>query len=186
MVSTFPRYTVDMLDALPAQPGVRYELVDGVLLVTPAPGSAHGVVAGRLISILRSAIPERVAYISPPGEVRVGRTTSLVPDVLVYPSHFQPGTAWADIDEWLLAIEIVSPSSAIYDRDHKRRAYLAVGVLEYWVVDPAAHVIEVWHPGDETAARVRRTLRYRTPDGGRLVELDIAALFRDVPRLTDE
>ena len=185
MAAAFPRYTLDMLDALPEQPGVRYELVDGVLLVTRPPGSSHSVVTGRLVSMLRAGIPESVAYVAPPGEVRVGGNTSLVPDILVYPSRFRPGTRWADIDEWFLAIEIVSPSLVACDRDHKRRAYLALGVHEYWVVDPPARTIEVWHPGDSEPAVVRSTVRYRTPDGSRVVETDTAALFRDVPLLID-
>lgn len=186
MASAFPYYTIDMLDALPEQAGVRYELVDGVLLVTPPPGSTHGVITGRLVAMLRAGIPERIAYLTPPGQVRVGPATSLVPDILVYPSRFRMGTPWAEIDEWWLAVEIVSPSSSVYDRDHKRRAYLAVGVREYWVVDPAARVVEVWRAGDEQASTLRGTLRYRTPDGSHVVELDTAELFRDAPRLTSD
>jgi len=73
---------------------------------------------------------------------------------------------------------IVSPSSAIYDRDHKRRAYLALGVREYWVVDPRTRAIEVWQPGDASPRVQRERCAYRTPDGQHTVAVDIPALFR--------
>ena len=180
MPAVLPRYTVDMLDALPDYPGVRYELVDGLLLVTPAAGSLHAGITARLIASLVAGIPEDYAYVAPPGEVRVGRFTSLVPDILVYPSRFPLGTAWKDITEWLLAIEIVSPSSAVYDRDHKRRAYLALGVREYWVVDPMRRSIEVWRPGDAAPRIESVRFEYVTPDGGHRVSIDVERLFRDV------
>lgn len=181
MAAAVPRYTIDMLDALPDSPGVRYELVDGFLIVTPAPGTAHAVVAGRLVTILRSVIPESVAWVAPPGELRIGTSTRLEPDILVYPRRFAPGTPWADVTEWLLAVEIVSPSSAIYDRDHKRRAYLALGVREYWVVDPVARTIDVWHPGDAEPAIVRDVLWYVPPDGRRRISVGVGSVFRDMP-----
>ncbi len=181
MPDLLPRYTVDMLDALPETPGVRYELISGFLLVTPAAGSLHAVITARLVTLLSGAIPERYAYVAPPGEIRVGRDTSLVPDVLVFPARFRLGAAWKDVTEWLLAIEIVSPSSAIYDRDHKRRAYLALGVHEYWVVDSAARTVEVWHPGDRSPRVERDRVAYRTPGGESRADVDLDALFLGAP-----
>jgi len=105
MPGAVPLYTVDMLDELPDEAGVRYELIEGVLLVTPATGSLHSTVTMRLLTLLGAAIPEEYARVAPPGEIRVGKRTSLVPDILVYPSRFRPGTGWQDITEWLLAVE---------------------------------------------------------------------------------
>lgn len=181
MPAVMPLYTVDMLDALPDEPGVRYELIQGILLVTPAAGSLHAAITTRLIVLLGGTIDESVGRVAPPGEVRVGQRTSLVPDILVYPARFPLGTEWADVTEWLLAVEIVSPSSAVYDRDHKRRAYLAVGVHEYWVVDPRARTIDVWHPGDVVPRVERERFVYRTPGGEHSLTVDLGALFRDVP-----
>ena len=45
------RFTVDDLDALP-EDGNRHELLDGILLVTPAPGPPHQTVAMRLAARL--------------------------------------------------------------------------------------------------------------------------------------
>ncbi|MGH7669614.1 MAG: Uma2 family endonuclease [Gemmatimonadaceae bacterium] len=185
MPAVLPRYTVDMLDDLPDDPYLRYELIDGVLFVTPAAGSAHSELTTRLVMNFSTRLPQSVARVAPPGEVRVGQRNSLVPDILVYPARFAIGTAWPDITDWLLAIEIVSRSSAIYDREHKRRAYLALGVREYWVVDPRTRAVEVWHPGDAAATIHRDAVTYRTPGGEFGVPVDLSALFRDIPRIGD-
>ena len=186
MPAILPRYTVDMLAELPDDPYLRYEIIDGVLFVTPAAGSAHAELTTRLVVTFSMRLPQSVARVAPPGEVRVGERNSLIPDILVYPARFAIGAAWPDITDWLLAIEIVSRSSAIYDREHKRRAYLALGVREYWVVDPRARTVEVWHPGDAAAAIHRDTVSYRTPGGEFDVPVDLSALFREIPSFEDE
>ena len=47
MAISMPRFTIDDLDRFPDD-GNRYELLDGVLIVTPAPNAAHQIIAGRL------------------------------------------------------------------------------------------------------------------------------------------
>ena len=43
-----------------------------------------------------------------------------------------------------LVVEVLSPRTAGYDRDHKYKAYQRFGVGEYWIVDPVHETIEVW------------------------------------------
>lgn len=43
-----------------------------------------------------------------------------------------------------LVIEIISPSTAKVDRMDKRLAYQRAGVKEYWIVDPANQLVEVY------------------------------------------
>ncbi len=185
MRAVVPRYTLDMLDALPEYPGVRYELVDGVLLVTPAADDAQTELITWLIVLLAAGIPSEEAHIAPPGEVRVGPSYSLIADILVYPARFPVGTPWKDVTEWLLAIDIVSPISAIYDRVHKRRAYMALGVREYWVVDPLTRTVEVWHPADTSPVIHRTQVTYRTPGGSHKVTVDLGRLFRGITFVVD-
>ncbi len=180
MPALLPRYTVDQVEELPEYPGVRYELLDGLLLVSPAPASVHAVVTSRIISMLMAGIPEEVAYVASPGELRLEPFTSLVPDVLVYPAKFGLGAPWKDITEWLLAVEIVSPSSAVYDRDYKRRAYLALGVQDYWVVDPMQRTIEVSRSLDDAPRIERRVFRYDVPGTSQWVPIEVPRVFRAV------
>ena len=44
-----------------------------------------------------------------------------------------------------LAVEILSPSTAAKDRDLKLELYRQAGVPEYWIVDPEAHQVTIYH-----------------------------------------
>src|SRR5918992_3207946 len=156
-----PRLTIDMLDDFPDD-GTRYELLDGLLLVTPAPSNAHQVVATRLAAMLSIALgSDSGARVVAVGAIQRGDDTQRQPDVLVYPSRFSPSTHWRDIRGWWLAIEVLSPSSRLYDREVKRGAYLALGVQEYWIVDPDTCSVERWTRADSEQLSVGTELVWR-------------------------
>jgi Uma2 family endonuclease len=181
MPALSPRYTIEMLDAMPQEPGARYELVDGLLIVTPAPRPVHAEIVDGVIHALHIGVPRTAARVASPGEIRFGHTNSLQPDILVYPATFRGKTTWKEVTEWWLAVEVVSPSSRGYDREEKRLAYLAHGVPTYWVVDPETRTIEVWHTSSSKPRIVHDSLAWTTPSGHR-VEIELEGLFRDVPR----
>ena len=148
-----PTYTVDMVRALPHD-GQRYELLDGLLLVTPAPGSLHQVVLNTLnVALWQALVPSNHAYVVSPGELEIGSKNLLDPDILVYPSSYAPGTPWRRIREWWLAVEVLSRASRVYDRHYKVGAYLAFGVREVWLVDPIDRQILVWDQTGRAAER---------------------------------
>jgi len=114
--------------------GHRYELVDGVLVVTPAPGTVHQRCAYRLAALLLAAAGAGHDVLGAPYDYLVGPTTLLQPDVLV---------AWReDLGEArlerppLLVVEVLSPSTRLTDLGTKRLAYEAAGVPAYWLIDP--------------------------------------------------
>ena len=179
MPASAPHYTIDMLDAMPQEPGVRYELVNGILIVTPAPGLGHATVVWRISMALGTAIPESAAGFAAPGEIRINPATSLEPDILVYPARSPRPAKWTDVTEWWLAVEVVSPSSRRYDREEKRRAYLALGIPEYWVVDPETRTIEVWHADESRPRIVRGQLAWTAPSGHR-VEIELGKVFEGI------
>jgi Uma2 family endonuclease len=186
MPAFVPEYTLDMFDALPEDRSARYELLDGILLVTPAPGAAHAELTTRLVVALSQGIPNAVARVAPPGAVRIAPRMNLVPDILVYPTQRPLRNSWDTVQEWWLAIEIVSRSSRIYDREFKRKAYLAVGVREYWIVDPSTQQIEVWHPGWAEPRIQHDELRWLAPDGRHAVTIDLKDLFSDIPEWLED
>ena len=176
MAVSVPRYTVDDLEGFPDD-GNRYELLDGVLLVTPAPGVPHQVVTSRLQFRLMSAVEQPgYAHVVGPGAITVPPGTQLQPDILVYPARFPLDIQWQDVTEHWLAVEVLSRSSRVYDREFKRDAYFALGVSEVWLVDLRARSVEVSRqrgPGEV----VNDTIRWRVPKQDLVVAVDLREVF---------
>ncbi len=132
--------TADDLETMPDD-GHRYELIDGTLVVTPAPGWPHQSVQMRLAALLYLECPPGLRVIGAPFEVRLAMTTAVQPDIVV--------ARFADITPKnlpvapLLAVEVRSPSTALVDHNLKRATYERFGIPSYWLVDP-----------DETAPKV--------------------------------
>ncbi|MPZ81215.1 MAG: Uma2 family endonuclease [Actinophytocola sp.] len=138
-------FTVDDLEAMPDD-GNRYELLDGMLIVSPAPGRRHQKVAYRLYNVLEQACPDEFDVLGAPFSVRPSRTTELQPDVLV-------GRDEDFTDKLLpvapvLAVEIFSPSSVLNDLNNKKAAYQRLGVLSYWAIDPEDPTLTVFELDD--------------------------------------
>jgi len=180
MALTVPQYTVADLELLPDD-GNRYEVLVGTLLVTPSPGSAHQGIAARLSALFASHILGRRLVLFSPGVVTLPPLTQLEPDLLVVPPRFAPGTPWVEITEHWLAVEIVSRSSRVYDREFKRDAYRALGVHEVWLVDVRDRSIELCTRGGGDVGRVvRDALTWSAPTGDVSVRVELADLFADM------
>jgi len=140
-------YTLEEFWALPEPPdNSKLELIAGVLYMTPPPGYTHDNAVSRLIRILSEYLI-KTGY---PGTLYVPRAaiwtspnTYLEPDLfyvsaeteaLLDPEH----RTTAD-----LVIEVISPGSAIYDRNTKADTYAALDIKELWLVDETAETIEV-------------------------------------------
>lgn len=175
-----PHLTIDMLDDFP-EDGNRYELLEGMLLVTPAPNNAHQVVATRLAHLLAHDLePSAAAEVVAVGVIQRGKHTQLQPDILVYPSRYPPTTHWRDIRDCWLAVEVLSPSSRLYDREVKRGAYLALGVEEFWIVDPGDCSVEVWSRAHNEPRRATDVLVWQPTALGREIVIDLRHVFRGV------
>jgi Uma2 family endonuclease len=179
MAISVPRYTIDDLDRFPDD-GDRYELLDGVLLVTPAPRAIHQRIAARLQARLSNGV-ESPAHgcVVGPGAISVPPRTQLQPDILVYPARFGPNVEWAEITEHWLAVEVLSRSSRVYDREFKRDAYFALGVPQVWIVDIADRSVEVWRARDAREV-VRDLIRWRVPTLDVVVPIELAEVFAGI------
>ncbi|HEV8599398.1 MAG TPA: Uma2 family endonuclease [Gemmatimonadales bacterium] len=135
-----PRYTLQDLESFPDD-GSRYELLDGVLLVTPAPAPLHQLVLSRIYEALTEYLRfAKLARVFSPGAIELEPNVHLEPDILVVPVGEPPTgigleTRWTAIRRWWLAVEVSGEGSRLYDRDHKTPAYLALGVRDVWRVD---------------------------------------------------
>jgi Uma2 family endonuclease len=114
------------------------------------------------------------------GAIQRGKHTQLQPDILIYPSAFPPTSHWRDLRGWWLAVEVLSPSSRLYDREVKRGAYLALGVEEYWIVNPDDCSVEVWSGVRSGGAIVRDTLVRRPTSLDRDIVIDLGEVFDGV------
>ena len=168
----------------------RYELVDGELLVSPAPRYRHQDVVARLHFALMqylSANPIGKA-LSSPFEVDLEDESLVQPDLFVLPSNEVRRlnvAEWRPAETLLLAIEVLSPSTARYDRRTKRPLYQR-HVPEYWIVDIDARLIERWHPGDEQPEIITKTLIW-SPDGAaEPLAIEVDTLFADLPSGNDD
>ena len=180
MPLSLPTLTTDDVRAF-AEDGQRYELLEGMLLVTPAPGSAHQVVLARLlVEVGRYLAATRLAFVVSPGEIEIVPRTLLEPDLLVFPATYAPGTAWRAIREWWLAVEVFSPSSRVYDRDFKRDAYLSLGVAEVWLLDLDERAALVSRRGERTVRHEER-LTWQPGVIREPLEIELSSLFSDIP-----
>jgi Uma2 family endonuclease len=125
--------TFDDLQRFPDD-GLRYEIVDGVLLVSAAPISAHQICVTNLILILASAIPEELRVLPAPFDWLIDDHTCVEPDVLVFRRDDVGPLRLARPP--VLAIEVLSPSTARVDRGIKLHAYEDARLPWYWLVDP--------------------------------------------------
>ncbi|MGH7517256.1 MAG: Uma2 family endonuclease [Gemmatimonadales bacterium] len=172
-----PTYTTDDLRKFPRD-GQRYELLDGILLVTPAPGTAHQVVLSRIQHAISAyLVPAGLAFCTSPGEIEIKPKVLLDPDLLVYPSSYRLGTPWTRVRGWWLAVEVFSRSSRVYDRDFKRDAYLALGVREVWLVDLQDEQVLVSRAGGPTDVPHRDALVWHPSEMPAPLTIDLRAVF---------
>jgi len=181
MPQTETRWTAELVRALPDD-GKRYELVSGELVVTPAPAPLHQRLVTAMIHQMDAYLrrTEVGRLLTSPADMAFGEDEILQPDLFVLPASLRPQfSTWSEVTSLLLAVEILSPSTARYDRIVKRRRYQRAGTPEYWIVDPDARVIERWRPTDERPEVASEILEWRpVPDTPALL-LDLPALFAE-------
>jgi Uma2 family endonuclease len=129
-------WTLEDLDAAPEHEGQQYELVDGVLLVTPSPVWVHQRALGRLFTVLAGACPLELEVLSAPFDFRPTRKRSLQPDLLVVQrADFSPTKENITAPPELV-VEVLSPSTRAKDLVLKRALYAESAVPSYWIIDP--------------------------------------------------
>jgi len=147
------RMTAPDYFALP-ETNTRMELIDGVVVyphwdeetMSPAPTPTHQDIVLRVGAWLLSYARERG------GSAHVAPVDVMLPDDAVV----QPDVMWRSADSACartekrfrgapeLVVEVLSPSTAGFDRGGKYALYERSGVREYWIVDPVHRTLEVW------------------------------------------
>jgi Uma2 family endonuclease len=148
--------TVADLDALPDEPGTRYELFDGELYVSRQPQFGHQIICTHIAGALWAWNEgSSLGYVLGAPGVVFGERDAAAPDV-AWVSHARLGTIIGESAALQgapeLMVEVLSPGAANQrrDREVKLRVYSRYGVDEYWLVDPAAETIAVYRRGGDS------------------------------------
>lgn len=142
-------WTYDDYRQLPDD-GQRYEVIHGRLYVTPAPRTFHQTVSRRLQDLLYELERQGKGYVfDAPVEVLMPGATPVQPDLIYLTREQREMIAEKAIEGAPhLVVEILSPSTASRDRTLKLNVYAKAGVPNYWILDPAAHTLEVFELTD--------------------------------------
>jgi len=175
-------WTVERALALP-EDGKRYEVLDGELHVTPAPTYEHQKALREIDRPVDTYVrANKLGWVLwSPADIVFSPRRLVQPDLFIIPwgSGVQP-RAWTDVKSLLLAIEVLSPSTAHADRHRKRLIYQDQGVPEYWIVDLDARLVERWRPEDSRPEVVSDTLEWRPRAELAPLRIELPAFFREV------
>ncbi len=138
-------------DYLKTSDDERYELLNGELVMPPAPLTAHQMISIALASRLYQYVEEKGlgTVVAAPTDVVLSDTDVVQPDVLFVSnerSHILTRENVRGAPD--LVVEILSPATAERDRTIKLDLYAQHDVKEYWIVDPDAKTIMVLLRGE--------------------------------------
>jgi Uma2 family endonuclease len=161
----------------------RYEVVDGELLVTPAPSWQHQAAAFCIATRLQPYVTAwslgRV-FMSP-ADIEFNDATLVQPDVfVVYPFDGRTAKSWKEVGKLMLAIEIISPSSRKTDRFTKRLLFQRERISEYWIVNLDRGEVERWRPEDTQPERVAHELTWHPVTATRPLMIDLPTMFDEI------
>jgi Uma2 family endonuclease len=163
--------------------GNRYEVIDGELFVTPAPTFTHQeavMVLQRLIAdyLEREVVAHAVCA---PADVVFSLKRGVQPDLFVVPlAAGRRPRHFSDVGRLLLAVEVLSPSTARADRVTKRALFRAEGVDEYWIVDLDARTIERSTPFDDRVEVLADTISWLPRGASAPLTIDLSNYFQRV------
>ena len=159
----------------------RYELLDGVLYVSPSPRPLHQRVSKRLQRQLEAYFEDKGLgeVFDAPVDVILTMHDVVVPDLVVVTAPPQV-TDRAIEGAPTLIVEVLSPTTKSRDRKLKAERYAALGVAHYWIVDPTRKTIECYRLQDTRYVHVLTTespaqmIHPNWPE----MTIDLAAIWR--------
>ncbi len=172
-------WTWDDYLRLPAD-GQRYEIIHGVLYVSPAPRLLHQLVTTRLTELLSAFVRRRrlgVVLTAPVDVLLPDVANPVQPDILFLSRDnlpdFEEAQSFQGVPD--LVVEVLSRSTSRIDREVKLKAYEEAGVTEYWIVDPKLRTV-VLYVLDDTRCEYREPERFGDDEIVRSTILETFAL----------
>jgi Uma2 family endonuclease len=174
-------YTLEEFWALPEpKDGTKLELIAGVLYMTPPPDFPHNFASSDLVRLFSAHLikaRDRGNLFVPRAALWTGPATYVEPDLFYLTARTLKQIDWKRPDRADLVVEIISPGSAIYDRNTKADTYAALGVRELWLVDPLSETVEVRHLKRGTKGRTGRYGAGKTFQRGERVQSKVLPKF---------
>lgn len=164
----------------PGERRLRYEVVDGELLVTAVPRPPHQRAVRDLGRVLDAYVcTHHLGEVFPLGiDLELDTANGYVPDLSVVPLvDGRPIRTWEELGRLLLVVEVLSPSTARYDRLKKRVRYQRAGIAEYWIVDLDARIVERWRPEDERPEILAERLAWHPAGASEPLVIELPAYF---------
>lgn len=140
-------YTLEEFWQLPDPPDrSKLELIAGVLYMTPPPEETHDHVVKRLNRLLTRYLIEtddKGDLLVPRAAIWTSARTYLEPDLFYVSAELATRQDSKHRESADLVVEVISPGSAMYDRNKKAETYAALGVRELWLIDEVEQTVEV-------------------------------------------
>ena len=137
--------------------GRHYQVVEGELIMAPAPNRYHQEILSNLLFIFMSFLKKhRIGKVYPsPFDVCLDEINVLQPDILFVSNARRSVLTKAGAEGAPdLVIEILSPSNAALDRVRKRDVYARCGVAEFWIISPESRTVQVYRLQEDAAKPV--------------------------------
>lgn len=138
--------------------GPRYQLVDGELLMSPAPTVRHQKIVARILAALVVFVESRRlgVVLGSPVDVILSDADVIQPDIVYVSAAHSAIVAREGIRGGPdLCVEALSPTTAKLDGGLKKVLYARHGVTEYWIVDPDADRVDLYRLQENADAPVR-------------------------------
>lgn len=142
------RLDYDDYRAIPPD-GKRYELLDGEVHVTPAPSPFHQRLVLRLAQLFQTHFHSPAEVFISPIDVILTPHDVVQPDLVVVANPSQISRRGIEGPPWIV-VEVLSPTTVVYDRTAKAQRYAALGIPHYWIVDPETRTLECFRRQDAT------------------------------------
>lgn len=150
-------YTLGEFWDLPAPPdGSKLELIAGVLYMTPPPERSHDILVSRVnraLTIHLIVTGDTGTIYVPRAAIWTGPATYVEPDLFYISAELEARLSPERRTTADLVVEVISPGSAMYDRNPKADTYEALGVRELWLIDATTETVEVRYRTKDVAAR---------------------------------
>lgn len=129
-----PKMTLAEFEALPKEEHLNYELIDGLVMMSPSPSFDHQKIGVRLLKELLAALDQTTCEPLYEYDIRLSEDV-LKPDMMIFCNE--------DHELPVIVFEILSPSTRFKDLRIKLIKYEELGIKEYWIIDPKVKTVTV-------------------------------------------